>query len=258
MAELSRLAPGTALKPHTGPTNTRLRIHLPLIVPDFGAARDADADAGADAEAGPVRLGGGTLPADGGGRSMGGALSECTDSSGTMHPSQHSPKESCAGPGRTPSVRSRSGLLVGGEVRQWVAGHCLVFDDSFVHSAWHDSVAPPSASSIPPNHQTKHAQDHNQARHVRDRIVLLVDIWHPGLASWQDRLDATHIASRRSRLVKLAAAAGVVLDESGGRGENADAAGSGSSTHRTRGAAGASAHLHSPDEFDPTPTAPVI
>jgi aspartyl/asparaginyl beta-hydroxylase (cupin superfamily) len=33
MAELSRFAPNTTLRPHTGPTNSRLRLHLPLVVP---------------------------------------------------------------------------------------------------------------------------------------------------------------------------------------------------------------------------------
>jgi hypothetical protein len=33
MAEFSRLEPGTVVKPHTGRSNTRIRLHLPLVVP---------------------------------------------------------------------------------------------------------------------------------------------------------------------------------------------------------------------------------
>jgi aspartate beta-hydroxylase len=47
-------------------------------------------------------------------------------------------------------------LRVGDETRQWVEGKCLVFDDSIDHEAW--------------NHSTG------------DRVVLIIDLWHPGLA----------------------------------------------------------------------------
>lgn len=53
-------------------------------------------------------------------------------------------------------------LRVGDETRQWKAGQCLVFDDYFEHEAW--------------NH-TEH-----------DRIVLIVDLWHPGLSPTEIRL----------------------------------------------------------------------
>ena len=47
------------------------------------------------------------------------------------------------------------GIRVGGETRKWVEGKCIVFDDSFEHEAW------------------------NRAN--EDRIVLIVDVWHPDL-----------------------------------------------------------------------------
>jgi aspartate beta-hydroxylase len=47
-------------------------------------------------------------------------------------------------------------IRVGGETRRWREGRCLVFDDSLVHEAW--------------NHTDE------------DRIVLIVDLWHPGLS----------------------------------------------------------------------------
>src|SRR5262249_8951285 len=46
---------------------------------------------------------------------------------------------------------------VGGEARTWEDGKCLVFDDSFWHSAWN---------------RTAHA-----------RYVLIVDCWHPELTA---------------------------------------------------------------------------
>jgi hypothetical protein len=47
-------------------------------------------------------------------------------------------------------------IRVGGQTRAWQEGTCLVFDDFFVHEAW------------------------NQTE--EDRIVLIVDLWHPGLS----------------------------------------------------------------------------
>ncbi len=48
-------------------------------------------------------------------------------------------------------------IRVGGETRHWEAGRCLVFDDHFEHEAW--------------NHTGE------------DRIVLIVDLWHPALSA---------------------------------------------------------------------------
>jgi aspartate beta-hydroxylase len=55
-------------------------------------------------------------------------------------------------------------LRVGDEIRQWEDGHCLVFDDSLEHEAW--------------NHTEQ------------DRIVLVVDLWNPGLSPIEVRLLA--------------------------------------------------------------------
>jgi hypothetical protein len=48
-------------------------------------------------------------------------------------------------------------IRVGNRTERWQEGKCLVFDDYFVHEAWN------------------HAEE--------DRIVLVVDLWHPGLSS---------------------------------------------------------------------------
>jgi aspartate beta-hydroxylase len=48
-------------------------------------------------------------------------------------------------------------IRVGDETRRWEEGKCLVFDDYFDHEAW--------------NHTEE------------DRLVLIVDVWHPGLSA---------------------------------------------------------------------------
>lgn len=47
-------------------------------------------------------------------------------------------------------------IEVGGETRAWETGRCLIFDDSFEHQAWN--------------------------RSDKERIVLVVDLWHPDLS----------------------------------------------------------------------------
>ncbi|HWD74341.1 MAG TPA: aspartyl/asparaginyl beta-hydroxylase domain-containing protein [Solirubrobacteraceae bacterium] len=53
-------------------------------------------------------------------------------------------------------------IRVADEIRQWVEGECLVFDDHFEHEAW----------------------NHTEA----DRIVLIADLWHPDLSAAEIRL----------------------------------------------------------------------
>jgi aspartate beta-hydroxylase len=56
-------------------------------------------------------------------------------------------------------------IRVGDQTRRWQEGRCLVFDDHFEHEAW--------------NHTRQ------------DRIVLIVDMWHPGLSATEVRLLET-------------------------------------------------------------------
>lgn len=84
-ALFSVLLPGTHIKAHYGPTNCRIRCHLPLVVP-----------------------------------------------------------EGCI-------------LCVEGEQRAWKEGELLLFDDSFLHEAWHRGT-------------------------TYYRAVLMLDLWHPGLS----------------------------------------------------------------------------
>jgi aspartate beta-hydroxylase len=53
-------------------------------------------------------------------------------------------------------------IRVGAQTRRWEQGHCLVFDDYFEHEAWNQTD--------------------------EDRIVLIVDLWHPGLSATEVRL----------------------------------------------------------------------
>ncbi len=78
-------------------------------------------------------------------------------------------------------------IRVGEETRRWQEGHCLVFDDSFEHEAW----------------------NHTES----DRIVLIVDLWHPELSAAEvRRLEGLHAytgahARRLSRYWEANAAA---------------------------------------------------
>eukprot|EP01036_Dinobryon_divergens_P022192 gene22191-30432_t len=91
----SVLSPHTSISPHCGATNTKLRLHLPLI---------------------------------------------CTST-----------------PSDDNSTFSDCFLTVNNDSRPYVPGRAMVFDDSFLHSAC--------------NHGD------------RERVVLLIDIWHPDLSS---------------------------------------------------------------------------
>jgi aspartyl/asparaginyl beta-hydroxylase (cupin superfamily) len=53
-------------------------------------------------------------------------------------------------------------IRVGHETRRWEEGRCLIFDDHFEHEAWN------------------HTQE--------ERIVLIVDLWHPDLTATEVEL----------------------------------------------------------------------
>ena len=71
------------------------------------------------------------------------------------------------------------GIRVGGEVRRWEEGRCLVFDDSFEHEVWNWSDSP--------------------------RYIFMIDVHHPDLAvqekAWVEKVSTTIIrrAPRRMR-----------------------------------------------------------
>lgn len=51
-------------------------------------------------------------------------------------------------------------LVVGGEPQCWSEGSCLLFDDSFLHRAFHEGGAEDGP-----------------------RVVFMVDLWHPNVAA---------------------------------------------------------------------------
>ena len=63
------------------------------------------------------------------------------------------------------------GIRVGKTIREWHTGKSLVLDDSYEHEVWNDH--PQSATPISPSPNHHHTQN--------QRVVLLVDIWHPDI-----------------------------------------------------------------------------
>ena len=55
-------------------------------------------------------------------------------------------------------------LVADGEARRWSRGQCLLFDDSYLHDAQHDGQG------------------------EGERVVLMVDMWHPLLTADERRL----------------------------------------------------------------------
>jgi aspartyl/asparaginyl beta-hydroxylase (cupin superfamily) len=97
-AMFSLLQPRTRIPPHTGETNVRLVVHVPLIVPE------------------------------------------------------------------------QTGFRVGNDTRPWRVGEAFVFNDTIEHEAWNDSD--------------------------QIRVVLIFDIWHPGLSADERELVARLMALR--------------------------------------------------------------
>jgi aspartate beta-hydroxylase len=59
------------------------------------------------------------------------------------------------------------GIRVGDELGRWEQGRCIVFDDRYDHEAWNHTAA--------------------------ERIVLIVDLWHPGISADEVRwLESMH------------------------------------------------------------------
>ena len=73
----------------------------------------------------------------------------------------------------------KRGLQVGGELRQWVEGEALVFDDSFEHEVWWDWPNPAQQAQ-----QQEQEQEHGrqfERQQGRERVVLILDFFHPDL-----------------------------------------------------------------------------
>jgi aspartate beta-hydroxylase len=117
----SALSPGTHIPSHTGASNKKIRIHLPLIVPRLN--NDSEISS---------------------------------------------------------SISPHCRLRVGSQCEQWLEGKCLIFDDSYQHEAWHDSVDESGGIA---------------------RVVLIIDIWHPDLTDLEVKF-LTFIRSSQMRQAK--------------------------------------------------------
>jgi aspartyl/asparaginyl beta-hydroxylase (cupin superfamily) len=81
-------------------------------------------------------------------------------------------------------------IRVGDETRRWHEGKCLVFDDFLVHEAW--------------NHTDE------------DRVVLIVDLWHPELTATEVMLLEglqNHIYRQAERLGRYWSVNAAAADE---------------------------------------------
>jgi aspartate beta-hydroxylase len=87
------------------------------------------------------------------------------------------------------------GIRVGDQTRRWQEGKCLVFDDYFEHEAW--------------NHTDE------------DRLVLIVDLWHPGLSATEVTLLEglhNHTSASAQRLGRYWSANDAAAGAPGGEG----------------------------------------
>jgi aspartate beta-hydroxylase len=114
---VSAMAPGTHISTHTGPTNKKLRVHLPLVVPAQAELTTAFESRG------PCMPPSGSFVACG---SAGGKVATHAVL-GDIIPTQQ------------PLCRLRAGPDIVG----WHEGQALVFDDSFQHEAWNDHATEP-------------------------------------------------------------------------------------------------------------------
>lgn len=58
---------------------------------------------------------------------------------------------------------NKDGLALPKPALRWTEGKCIVFDDSYEHEVWNDSD--------------------------QDRVVLLINFWHPALPPEQRRIE---------------------------------------------------------------------
>ena len=148
-ARLSVLLPGTHITPHCGVSNAKLRVHIGLRVP-----RDPHTAGVSDSDDGGVGTG------------------------------RHSHA----------SALGWSGMIVAGERIEWSEGGAVVFDDSFEHEVrWrpnhgghYSSQAGSSGTReglCDGDDDAGRAGSSKTAAAITDeRVVLIIDIWHPELS----------------------------------------------------------------------------
>ena len=104
----STLHAQSVIAPHSGPSNLRLRCHLPLIVPKAGGTAGGK---------------------EGGSRPLPGGASSSFPSSSSPLVDEYESLEDI-------QAAVPCGICIGDQVRAWEEGKCLVFDDAYEHSVW--------------------------------------------------------------------------------------------------------------------------
>lgn len=185
-AYLSKLTPGTLITPHCGPCNARLRVHLALRIPeDEGRGGERSKLLEKEEELGCGSVLGRRLEDEFvGRRSRRVLVVRCVlypvyvllvwpfvatfriaawilGTVGTL-----------LGLGPPPLCF----LAVGKKIIRWEEGRCVLFDDSFVHSAEYRQRA-----RDPRDDPWDDLDDSPSKRKDASRIVLVVDLWHPAL-----------------------------------------------------------------------------
>ncbi|KAJ0068176.1 hypothetical protein NL108_017283, partial [Boleophthalmus pectinirostris] len=79
-------------------------------------------------------------------------------------------------------------LVVGGEPQCWSEGSCLLFDDSFLHRAFHEGEKRKKSfqyvSMISKhNYLKKNVFIYEGNPEDGPRVVFMVDLWHPNVAA---------------------------------------------------------------------------
>lgn len=85
------------------------------------------------------------------------------------------------------AVGARCALRVGAATREWEEGGVLVFDDSFEHEAWWGWRAGAAGGEGPqaPSREAVPSLPPPEEARGADRVVLIVDVWHPELEETQ-------------------------------------------------------------------------
>ena len=110
----STLHAQSVIAPHSGPSNLRLRCHLPLIVPKAGGGKEGGKEGGSrQASSAPAT----------------------PDGASSFSPSSTPPMDEY---GSLEDIQAAvpCGIRIGDQVRAWEEGKCLVFDDAYEHEVW--------------------------------------------------------------------------------------------------------------------------
>jgi Aspartyl/Asparaginyl beta-hydroxylase len=82
------------------------------------------------------------------------------------------------------------GIRVGKTIREWYAGKSLVLDDSYEHEVWNDHSIHDGNNNANNLEPTTNIMSLDDTR--RQRVVLLIDIWHPDVTH-EERDEICHM-----------------------------------------------------------------